>query len=86
MSDDQVLNVRCRDQRGDELSFKVKKETKFSKIFAAYASQKGIDPASLTFLFDGNRIGPDTTPKMLEMEDGDLVEVNLAQVGGGCGK
>ena len=57
--------------------------TKFGKIFKAYAKKKGIQVQEMRFLFDGNRIHTDSTPKMLEMEDGDEVNAVLEQEGGG---
>ena len=107
------MQIRVRNQAGDEVTFKVKPETKFGKIFEAYAGQKGIDVKAVTFQFDGTRVKPDETPKMLEvsrpfhfcllhiflsisthprvphsprllqMEDNDLLDVVLMQVGGG---
>ncbi|RWS20725.1 proton-coupled amino acid transporter 4-like protein, partial [Leptotrombidium deliense] len=38
--------------------------------------------ASLKFLFDGQRINDKDTPKNLEMENGDVIEVYHEQVGG----
>jgi len=35
---------------------------------------------SLRFLFDGKRINDDETPKQLEMEDNDRIEVYQEQV------
>lgn len=69
-------------QNGDNVQFKVKKDTKFKKIFKAYAASKGIDVSSLRFLLDGDAIGADQTPKMLEMEDGDQIDCMLEQTGG----
>ena len=60
----------------------VKKETKFQKIVEAYAQRKGINGASLRFMIDGERVQPDSTPKMLELEDNDQVDVMLETVGG----
>lgn len=62
--------------------FKIKKSTKMSKIFTAYASKFGIDPSSYRFLHDGQRLKPDDTPKMLELEDEDQIDAVLAQNGG----
>jgi small ubiquitin-related modifier len=69
-------------QSGEETFFKVKKTTKMSKIFNAYASRKGVDPASLRFLLDGDNVDPNQTPKMLELEDQDQIDCVLEQVGG----
>ncbi|KAL7529152.1 hypothetical protein ACHAXR_004106 [Thalassiosira sp. AJA248-18] len=92
MSDDEAKNqggepnepitIRVKDQTGEETMFKIKKSTKMSKVFNAYAQRKGVESASLRFLLDGERIGPDETPKMLELEDEDQIDCVLAQVGG----
>mmetsp|Transcript_25065 Transcript_25065/g.53016 ORF Transcript_25065/g.53016 Transcript_25065/m.53016 type:complete len:196 (+) Transcript_25065:185-772(+) len=76
------ITIRVKDQTGEETMFKIKKSTKMSKVFTAYAARKGVEVASLRFLLDGERIGPDETPKMLELEDEDQIDCVLAQVGG----
>ena len=45
-----------------------------SKVFETYAQRKGVQSASLRFLLDGERIEPDQTPKMLELEDQDQID------------
>ncbi len=40
---------------------------------------------TLRFLFDGKRINDDDTPKALEMENDDVIEVYQEQTGGGSG-
>ena len=37
---------------------------------------------SLRFLIDGERINPDHTPKMLDLEDQDQIDCMLEQQGG----
>mmetsp|Transcript_31401 Transcript_31401/g.70336 ORF Transcript_31401/g.70336 Transcript_31401/m.70336 type:complete len:181 (+) Transcript_31401:80-622(+) len=76
------ITIRVKDQTGEETMFKVKKTTKMQKIFGAYAQRKGVDPSSLRFLLDGDRIQGDQTPKMLELEDEDQIDCVLAQMGG----
>ena len=39
------------------------------KVFETYAQRKGVQSSSLRFLLDGERIEPDSTPKMLELDD-----------------
>jgi small ubiquitin-related modifier len=63
-----TMTVRVRDQTGEEMFFKVKKETKMSKIFNAYAERRGMSSNMLRFMLDGERITDDATPKMLEIE------------------
>ena len=61
--------------------FKIKKSTKMSKVFKAYASRKGVEESALRFLLDGERISDTDTPKMLELEDEDQIDCVLQQVG-----
>jgi len=75
--------LRLKGTDGDEVSFKVKKETKMSKIMTAYAKQKDIALSTIRFMLDGKRIHADETPKMLELEDDDQIDVLAEQQGGG---
>jgi len=83
--DGEAIQIKVKDQQGEEVAFKVKKTTKMGKIFDAYAQRKGIQRQNLRFMVDGERINEDDTPKMLELEDEDQIEVALHQVGGGDG-
>ena len=53
-------------------------------MFNAYASRKGVDKTALRFLVDGERIQGENTPKSLDLEDQDQIDVVLEQLGGGC--
>ena len=57
--------------------FKVKKTTKLSKMMEAYAKRRGVPVSSLRFSLDGERIGVEDTPKMLELEENDQIDVML---------
>jgi small ubiquitin-related modifier len=81
-ADPNTITLRVRDQHGDEMFFKVKKDTKMSKIMDAYAQRKGISATSLRFTMDGDRIDAHDTPKMLELEENDQIDVMLETVGG----
>lgn len=50
------------------------------KVFDTYAQRKGIQANSLRFLLDGEKIGADQTPKMLELDDQDQIDCMLEQV------
>ena len=52
------------------------------KIFEAYAQRRGMTVNDLRFMLDGERIVQDATPKMLEIEDNDQIDVMLETVGG----
>ena len=68
------MNIRIRDQGGEETFFKVKKSTKLEKVFNAYSTRKGVAPGSLRFLFDGVRVQPHQTPEDIDMDDGDQLD------------
>ena len=46
------------------------------------SAQVGVPVTSLRFLFDGRRVNDDETPKALEMEQDDVIEVYQEQTGG----
>ena len=52
------------------------------KLKKSYSERQGVPLNSLRFLFDGRRINDDETPKQLEMENDDTIEVYQEQVGG----
>ena len=62
--------------------FKCKPDTKLEKLMRAFCQRQGVAMESVRFLFDGNRIRENQTPNELEMEDGDSIDVVVAQVGG----
>jgi small ubiquitin-related modifier len=78
------ITVRLGGQNGKDsmTEFKIKRTTKMGKVFKAYAKVKGKSLEHLKFLLDGERVMPDQTPKMLEMEDGDQIDAFIEQVGG----
>eukprot|EP00740_Mantoniella_antarctica_P006241 CAMPEP_0181363246 /NCGR_PEP_ID=MMETSP1106-20121128/8588_1 /TAXON_ID=81844 /ORGANISM="Mantoniella antarctica, Strain SL-175" /LENGTH=93 /DNA_ID=CAMNT_0023477555 /DNA_START=41 /DNA_END=322 /DNA_ORIENTATION=- len=76
------INLKVKDQDNSEVHFKVRQTTKFQKIFDAFCSRKALSSDSVRFLFDGQRINPNMTPKDLEMEDGDSIDAMMEQVGG----
>lgn len=65
---------------GHELFFKVKPTTQFQKIFDAYQQRTG---TTARYLYNGVRVGPQDTPKELDMEDGDVIDAMVEQTGGG---
>jgi small ubiquitin-related modifier len=76
------INVKVVSSTGDEVFFKIKRNTKLSKLQGAYATKVGKDVGSIRFLYDGSRITDDDTPASLDMEDNDTIDVMVEQVGG----
>ena len=82
MSEAETISLKVKDQNGTEVQFRVKKTTKMEKIFVAYANRKGISIDQIRFQLDGERVNPNQTPKMLELEDGDQIDCVVEQTGG----
>ncbi|KAJ4295818.1 SUMO protein smt3 [Collariella sp. IMI 366227] len=75
------LNIKVTDNN-NEVFFKIKRNTKLEKLMTAFCERQGKTPASVRFLFEGQRVQPTDTPDTLEMADGDTLEVHQEQVGG----
>ena len=78
---DEPVVIRVRDQSGEETFFTVKARTRMGKIFEAYASRKGVNAHTFTFLLDGDDIEHHETPFTLELEDQDQIDAVLYQCG-----
>ena len=61
------ITLKVRDQGGEEMFFKVKKNTKLSKVMTAFAERRGVALTSLRFLLDGERVNGEDTPKMVRL-------------------
>jgi hypothetical protein len=60
-------------QDNSEVYFKIKKNTALRKLMEAYAQRQGLSVNSIRFLYDGNRLLPDQTPKQVCLEFGLLL-------------
>ena len=76
------ITLRVVGQDGHEVNYKMKVSTSLGKVMQEYAQRIGVSKADLRFLFDGRRIANDETPKILEMQEMDVIEVFLHQTGG----
>ncbi|KAG0625752.1 hypothetical protein M758_2G078500 [Ceratodon purpureus] len=50
---------------------------KFEKLFRVYADLTKLPLESMAFRFDGDQISPNSSPKELDMEEGDIIEVYI---------
>merc|ERR1712062_111402 len=83
-AEDNHINLKVVGADNSEVHFKIKKTTQLKKLKQAYADRQGVSLTSLRFLFDGQRISDDMSPKQLEMEESDVIEVYQEQTGGTC--
>ncbi|EKD11958.1 ubiquitin-like modifier [Drepanopeziza brunnea f. sp. 'multigermtubi' MB_m1] len=76
------IKIKVKNQHGSEVTFKMKRTTPLEKVMDAFCSRQEIDIKSVRFLFEGQRVQPTDTPISLEMEDEDIIEVFIEQLGG----
>jgi len=79
------LNLKVLGQDGQVVQFKIKRNTPLRKLMSAYCDRSKLAQNTIRFMFDGTRIDEGETPKSMDMEDGDTIEVFTQQSGGGCG-
>merc|ERR1712183_432888 len=81
----EYIKLKVVGQDSNEIHFRVKQTTQMGKLKKSYSERVGVPITSLRFLSDGRRINDDETPKALEMEQDDVIEVYQEQTGGGDG-
>merc|ERR1719430_137966 len=79
----EYIKLKVVGQDSNEIHFRVKQTTQMGKLKKSYSERVGVPVTSLRFLFDGRRINDEETPKALEMEQDDVIEVYQEQTGGG---
>mmetsp|Transcript_14836 Transcript_14836/g.58197 ORF Transcript_14836/g.58197 Transcript_14836/m.58197 type:complete len:90 (+) Transcript_14836:153-422(+) len=78
----EAIQVRVNSQQGEPLVFKIKQTTTFKKLMEAYCQRRGQSLSSVRFVFNGEQINGNQTPMDVGMEDEDVIDVMLEQVGG----
>eukprot|EP00759_Apiculatamorpha_spiralis_P053853 PhF_6_TR6484/c0_g1_i1/m.9678/K12160/SUMO, SMT3; small ubiquitin-related modifier len=78
----QQVALKVVNADGAEVYFKIKKQTQLKKLMEAYCKKQGISRTSVRFLYDGNPIEEEKTPEELGMEDDDVIDAMIEQVGG----
>ncbi|ETE66099.1 Small ubiquitin-related modifier 1, partial [Ophiophagus hannah] len=78
----EYIKLKVIGQDSSEIHFKVKMTTHLKKLKESYCQRQGVPMNSLRFLFEGQRITDNHTPKELGMEEEDVIEVYQEQTGG----
>ena len=84
--DNEQLNLKVVGQDGQVIQFKIKRITPFRKLMHAYCDRTKVAQNTVRFTFDGSRINDTDTPRSMDMEDGDTIEVFTQQTGGSRSK
>mmetsp|Transcript_17437 Transcript_17437/g.19592 ORF Transcript_17437/g.19592 Transcript_17437/m.19592 type:complete len:90 (-) Transcript_17437:11-280(-) len=78
----EAIQLRVNAQQGDPLVFKIKQSTTFKKLMEAYCQRRGQSMNAVRFMFNGEPIQAHQSPMDFQMEDNDVIDVMLEQVGG----
>lgn len=81
--DSSRIQITVKDPQGEDVYFKVRKTTKMRKLFQAFCKRSNVDPSTMRFFFQGERIQEDETPESLGLKEGDKIESFVRQVAGG---
>jgi small ubiquitin-related modifier len=73
------ITINIRIPSGGPIMLKIKRDTKFSRIFLAVAANLRIEDKSLRFVYNKERLDPEQTPSMHDMEDGDQIDCTMVQ-------
>jgi small ubiquitin-related modifier len=76
------LQLTIKGNDNDKVYFKVKKSTKLKKLMDAYCGRLGVQAESVRFMFDGDRLNPESSAEDAGMEDGDEIDAMVEQTGG----
>eukprot|EP00915_Cephaloidophora_sp_WS-2016_P003808 GHVH01005093.1.p1 GENE.GHVH01005093.1~~GHVH01005093.1.p1 ORF type:complete len:133 (+),score=25.30 GHVH01005093.1:107-505(+) len=77
------LHVKVRSPHGQEVFFRIRRTTCLQKLMTAYCNRLGLPTDGVRFLFDGDRIRGDQTPEEIQLDDGDIIDAMVRQIGGG---
>ncbi|EAY19132.1 Ubiquitin family protein [Trichomonas vaginalis G3] len=77
-----TINITITDPQGDEVLFKIKRTAKMRRLFSAYCKRMSVDPDSMRFFHQGERINDDDTPDSLVLKDGAKIDAFVRQVAG----
>ena len=78
----EYIKLKVVSQDSNVIHFRMKMSTQMGKLKKSYSERVGAPIESLRFLFDGKRMNDDETPKSLELEQDDVIEVYQEQTGG----
>jgi small ubiquitin-related modifier len=80
MATDEVLNVKVKGSDG-EVFFKIRPDTSMRKLMNAYCDKTGKTSSEVRFLVNGERIQPTDTPSSLGLEENDIIDAMVEQLG-----
>lgn len=77
-----TINLRVVGQDGSEVFFRIREHATLGRLIDAYCDRRSIARSAVRFMFDGERVTDEMTPASLDMEENDVIDAMLQQVGG----
>ena len=71
----ELITIILQDQAGVGTYFKIRWTQKLGKVFDTYTQRRGLKVKDIRFVLDGDRVLPNQTPLLLEMEEKILIDV-----------
>ena len=81
-SNPEHISLKVVGQDGNEVFFKIKKDTPLRKLMDAYCKRCAVERTAIRFLYDGERLDGTSSATELGMTDEDIIDVVLQQTGG----
>ena len=81
VNNDQI-NLKVVTQDSTEIFFKIKRTTPLKKLMEAFCNKQGLSINSVRFLSDGVRITGDKSAADLGLQNDDVIDAMMNQVGG----
>lgn len=79
----QYVTVKVRSPDGEQVLYRIKKKTRLQKLMNSFCQRTGQNEQSIRFLFEGERLRPEMTAEDAGLQEGDLIDAMISQVGGG---
>ncbi|KAI3470070.1 hypothetical protein Pfo_026733 [Paulownia fortunei] len=81
-SDPSKIMLCFKSQDDTELYYRFTADRKIQYLLLEFCKEKNLEYQTVVFLYDGQRIASNRSPRQLGMEDGDHIDVMLHQEGG----
>ena len=65
------------------VQFKIRSTKRMGELFKVYCDKQGLNPESVAFFFDGERLNNDETVAEAKLDDGDQIDAFVSMTGGG---
>ena len=80
---EEKIEIHFVDQGMEDQTITIPETMSFQEMKQTYLNQNESQKSKIRLFFDGDRLQDHETPKIVNMENGDTIDVFLEQIGGG---